>query len=204
MTMWRSMVAVVLAAALGAAVPAQAQDASWKRCTEAGVEIRIASCTSLIDSGRLSPRELPNAHYLRAAAYMGKGQFDEAIKDYNVVIRLAPGEAAGWNGHCFARAIVDQLDAALKDCNEALRLQPADAEMLDSRGFVHLKTNRLDAAIADFNAALKLDARKAHALFGRGVAYRRKGDAATGAADVAAARAIQADIGRQYAKHGVR
>ena len=40
-------------------------------------------------------------------------------------------------------------------------------------------------------------------MYGRGLAKRKKGDQAGGDADIAAARAIQADIADEYAKYGM-
>jgi tetratricopeptide (TPR) repeat protein len=91
----------------------------------------------------------------------------------------------------------------LADCKEALELQPNDEDYLDSRGFTYLKLAQLDNAIADYTAALKLNPRKATSLYGRGIAELRKGDTAKGNDDVAAAKAIQADIAETIAALGV-
>jgi hypothetical protein len=62
----------------------------------------------------------------------------------------------------------------------------------------------LDAAIADYDSALKLQPQTASSLYGRGVAKRKKGDSSGGNADIAAARAIQANIGEEFARDGVK
>jgi hypothetical protein len=41
-------------------------------------------------------------------------------------------------------------------------------------------------------------------LYGRGVAKRRKGDVAGGNADIAAARAIKADVAAEFARYGLQ
>jgi hypothetical protein len=49
---------------------------------------------------------------------------------------------------------------------------------------------------------LKINPRRAGPLYGRGLAKRKNGDQAGGDADIAAARAIRADIADEYAKYG--
>jgi hypothetical protein len=51
---------------------------------------------------------------------------------------------------------------------------------------------------------LKLDPKKAASLYGRGVAKLKKGDSTAGNDDVAAAKAIQADIAEELAKYGIQ
>jgi hypothetical protein len=56
----------------------------------------------------------------------------------------------------------------------------------------------------DFDAALKRDAKLPSALYGRGFAKSKKGNAAGSKSDIAAAQAIKADVGAEYARFGVR
>jgi tetratricopeptide (TPR) repeat protein len=116
---------------------------------------------------------------------------------------LQPANAAAWNSRCWTRAVIGQLQTALSDCNEALRLRPDYVHALDSRAFIHLKSGRYDEAIADYDAALRLDPKKVASLYGRGMAKRRKQDLAGGNADIAAARAIKADVSAEFARYGV-
>ena len=61
----------------------------------------------------------------------------------------------------------------------------------------------LDDAVADYDEALKLNPKQAGSLYGRGLAKLKKGDAGGGEADIAAAKAIQADIAEEFARYGV-
>jgi Flp pilus assembly protein TadD len=63
---------------------------------------------------------------------------------------------------------------------------------------------RLDDAVRDFDAALELAPKTASSLYGRGVAKIRRGDTAGGNADVAAAKAIQANITEEMAGYGIK
>jgi tetratricopeptide (TPR) repeat protein len=142
------------------------------------------------------------AYFNRGNANLGKSHYDHAIDDYNQAIKLKADFAAAFDNRCWARAVVGILKSALADCNEALRLLPNNAATLDSRGFVFLKMTNFDAAVSDYDAALRTDPKLAFALYGRGLARVRNGDP-SGEADIAAAKALQADIAEEYARYGM-
>jgi tetratricopeptide (TPR) repeat protein len=145
----------------------------------------------------------PEAHLNRGNAYLGKGQYDHAIDDYNQAIKLKADFGPAFDNRCWARAVVGILKPALADCNEALRLMPNNAATLDSRGFVFLKMTHFDAAVSDYNAALQINPKVAFALYGRGLARLKNADPA-GETDIAAAKALQADIAEEYARYGLQ
>jgi formylglycine-generating enzyme required for sulfatase activity/tetratricopeptide (TPR) repeat protein len=143
------------------------------------------------------------AYFRRGFAYSRKGEPDRAIADYTQAIALDPKNPGALNNRCYDNAIIGQLQAALADCNQSLQLRPNDAGTLDSRGSTFLKLGQFDNAIADYNAALKVDPKTATSLYGRGVAEMKKGNSAVGDTDIAAAKAIQADVADQMAAFGV-
>jgi tetratricopeptide (TPR) repeat protein len=144
----------------------------------------------------------PDAYFNRGNAYLGKSQYASAIDDYNQALKMKADFAPALDNRCWARAVVGILKPALADCNEALRLMPGNAATLHSRGFIYLKMTQFDAAVSDYDAALRTEPQAAFALYGRGLARIRNEDA-TGESDVAAAKAIQADIAEEYARYGV-
>ena len=78
---------------------------------------------------------------------------------------------------------------------------------LDSRGLTYLKMGQWDSAIDDYddyNEALRIDPKLASSLYGRGLAKLKKGDATGANADIAAARAIEANIVGEFARYGVQ
>jgi TPR repeat protein len=132
------------------------------------------------------------------------GNYGEAIRNFDELIRRDPGDPEALNNRCWTRAITGDLDNALKDCDQALRLRPRYGDAFDSRGFVNLKLGRADNAIDDYGAALSLDPRRASSLYGRGIAKTRRGDTDAGKRDIAAAKAIQATIADEFAGYGIR
>jgi tetratricopeptide (TPR) repeat protein len=149
---------------------------------------------------RLDPKFAP-AFYNRAITYESNKDYDRAIADYTEAIHLTPDNPSYWNNLCWSRAVAGQFEQAVKDCNESLILRPNESDTFDSRGFAYLKSGDFDRAIADYDAALRLDPKKAGSLYGRGFAKRKKGDM-TGNADIAAAKAIRANIVEEYAAYG--
>src|SRR6516162_9233986 len=143
------------------------------------------------------------AYINRGNAQLGKGHYDRAIDDYNQAIKLKADFAPAFDNRCWARAVVGILKQALADCNQALRLMPNNAATLDSRAFIFLKMTHFDAAVSDYDAALRIDPKLAFALYGRGLARLKNGDP-SGEADIAAAKALQADIAEEYARYGMQ
>jgi tetratricopeptide (TPR) repeat protein len=83
-------------------------------------------------------------------------------------------------------------------------LKPNNADTLDSRGLTYFKLGQLDDALADYDAALKINPRAAGSLYMRGIIKLTKGDNAGGRSDIAAAKAVQANIGEEFARYGVK
>jgi tetratricopeptide (TPR) repeat protein len=142
--------------------------------------------------------------YNTAQQLTRSGNFAEAIKNLDDVIRFNPADPEALNNRCWARAIVGDLTNALRDCNQALAIRPRYADALDSRGFVNLKLGRPDNAIEDYDAALSVDPKRASSLYGRGVARTRRGDAAAGNTDIGTAKLLQAGIAEEFSRYGIR
>ncbi len=142
--------------------------------------------------------------YNTAQQLTRSGNFAEAIRNLDDVIRFNPADPEALNNRCWARAIVGDLNNALRDCNQALAIRPRYADALDSRGFVNLKLGRADNAIEDYDAALAVDPKRASSLYGRGIARTRRGDTAAGNNDIGSAKSIQAGIADEFSRYGIR
>jgi tetratricopeptide (TPR) repeat protein len=141
------------------------------------------------------------AYYKRGQVYAQKGAYSLAVKDFDEVIAANRQDVEAYNNRCWTNAAGGDLQSGLKDCNEALRLRPGFVDALDSRGLINLKLARLEAAISDYSAALQTNPRSVSSLFGRGVAKQRSGT--DGAADINAAKSLDPDIAKEFAKYGV-
>jgi tetratricopeptide (TPR) repeat protein len=166
-------------------------------------DLRISGCTAVIQSGRLSSKQLAEIFKTRGTVYFYKRDYDRSIEDYAQAIKLDPLNSEIFDNRCWTYATVNKLQEALKDCNESLRLRPNFASTLDTLGFVYLKLGQFDQAIATYNSALQIDPKSAYSLYGRGMAELKTGKTAAGQADIAASKAIK-DVAEEMAGYGVK
>jgi len=96
-----------------------------------------------------------------------------------------------------------ELEKALVDCDKAAKLVPNNIDVLDTKGFVYLKMGDFAKARTEYDNALKLDPNHARALYGKGLARIKAGDKG-GEADLAAATRIDANIGADFTKFGIK
>jgi tetratricopeptide (TPR) repeat protein len=200
------LIASVMARASLAQAPVAPAATPEQLCVNASgqftAEQRISGCTAAILSGKYRGAPLATYYTYRAVAYDEEDEYEKAVADYLQAIRLEP-TLRRHDALCSSRSILGQLDLALADCNAALKIAPRDADALDSRGFVYLKLGRFDEAIIDYNAALSVRPSFQNALFGRGIARLRTGDTAGGNADIAAAKALEAEVAERFGDYGV-
>src|SRR5438105_3130181 len=99
------------------------QDRDWDACRGADIEIRIASCTSVINRGdRESPAKRAIAYNNRGVSYNSKDDYDRAIQDFNDSIQLDPKIGAAYNNRGFAYSKKGDLDRAIRDYDASIRV----------------------------------------------------------------------------------
>jgi len=99
----------------------------------------------------------------------------------------------------------DQRIAACTRVIDSGRLQDdAVAWAYGNRALAYYNKQDYDHAIADFDQVIRINPQIADMLYGRGMSKLRKGDRANGNADIAAARAMQADVAKAFERYGVR
>jgi tetratricopeptide (TPR) repeat protein len=140
----------------------------------------------------------------RGIAYQGSGRKGDAARSFAAARSAAGSDPVGLNELCWSKAIYDAaLTSALEDCDASLRAAPDLAAAMDSRGFVLFRLGRYAEALVDYDKAIAARPRQAESLYVRGLVKRHLGKSAEGDADVAAARAIDADVPKQFADYGV-
>ena len=70
----------------------------------------------------------------RGMAYRDKGQYDQAISDYNKALGINPRYAYAYNNRGIAYGDKGQYDQAISDFNKALEVNPRYAEAYNNRG----------------------------------------------------------------------
>ncbi len=117
----------------------------------------------------LPRQKLIAAHELRGNCLTEKGQYDQAIGDFDIVLRMRPDEQEGLLGRGNAYAKRGDNGKAIQDYTEALRLYPQFPEAHVDRGLVYKWTKQYDKAESDFNDALALRPNDENTLRSRGM-----------------------------------
>ena len=146
---------------------------------------KIVACSSVItDAPPREPQALAGIYLSRGNAYLGKRQFDQAVADFDQVIKLNPGSTDGY----FGRGLAFQAQATTADdtsLNEGsfaaravaaytkvLELRPQSAGAASNRGQIYLRARRYDLAIADFSQAMQINPNNPTFVTNRALAYK--------------------------------
>jgi len=116
----------------------------------------------------------------RAAAYLGREDFEKAIADLTKVIELDPNDANGFKDRAKAflgiRRNSQNIQNAIKDFSSAIDLEPKDAEAYGIRGEAYAGLGLSEKANADFEKALSLKPADAQVLLNQGKFYFNSND----------------------------
>ena len=86
-----------------------------------------------------------------------QGRFEDAIREYDEVIRLEPHRIEAYNNRGRAYLNLDQAQEAIADFDQVLRLDPQLAEAYYNRGLANSNLGQAERANADFAQAIGLD-----------------------------------------------
>lgn len=180
----------------------------WNACAanpKVSDDDRIAGCTAIIQGGKEADVYLATAYQYRGNAYARKGDNEHAIQDYAQAIALTPESkddaARATRSELFrlrgyASATKGDLDGGIQDFGEAIRLYGGNAAAFGDRGEAYYFQGKYDLAGQDLDQAITLQPRNAEALYYRALTKHKTGDGAGAKADLAAARAIDPEIGK--------
>ncbi len=78
-----------------------------------------------------------DAYLNRGIVYQRKGQYDQAISDYNKALEINPRFAKAYNNRGLAYKKKGKYDQAISDYNKALEINPRYADAYLHRGIVY-------------------------------------------------------------------
>lgn len=140
----------------------------------------------------------------RGIAYAQSGQPIEANKDFAAAREAIGAHSNGLNDLCWNKVMLGMaLDAALDDCDAAIKISPEAGYILDTRGLLLLRMKRFAEAVDAYDKALLVQPRLAESLYGRGLAKRHLDKMVEGDADIAAAKAIDVGIEKDFTALGI-
>jgi tetratricopeptide (TPR) repeat protein len=157
------------------------------RCVNATDREGIAACDRVIASGETGAHGRAVAYSYRGRARLNIGEYDRAIADFDVSIRLDPASAWTFNNRGSAWYFKGDADRAIADFDEAIQRDPAYALAYHNRGEVRNDKGDFNGAIADYGTAIRLDPDYTAAYTDRALAYQRIGDLAQAGQDFRAA-----------------
>ena len=101
-----------------------------------------------------------------------KKHWDEAIADYNQMVRLEPSNPGHYKIRGDAYFSHQDSHHAIADFSESIRLKPTLAYCFSQRGWAYYWQKEYGRAISDFDKAIELDSTKASTFNGRGRTYK--------------------------------
>jgi tetratricopeptide (TPR) repeat protein len=98
----------------------------------------------------INPR-IAEDYYNRGDAYRSKGQYDQAIADYNNALEMNPRYAEAYNNRGMVNMAKGQYDEAIADFNKALQINPMLALAYGNRGRAYYFKKEYDKSWDDIN-----------------------------------------------------
>ena len=116
-----------------------------------------------------------DAHNCLGRAWFSQGRLDEAIREFQEVVRLNPGFAEAYNSLGHSLAARGRVDEAVACYQKALEIRPDYNVTQINLGDLLSQNGRVDEAMARYQKALEIDSNDLVAINNLGTALRQKG-----------------------------
>ncbi len=149
----------ILIMAGGACGAARADGISdGQRCAATGndPDVAINYCVRAIYSGDLNGEQLAATFYNRGVEYKKKGDYEQAIKDFDSAIKLRPDFVRAYNSRGVAYFETGEDALAIADFDGAIEMMPGEASLRRNRGMIRFYRSEFAAAAPDMRAAMQL------------------------------------------------
>ena len=144
-----------------------------------GRAIRVSAAAGLHGAS------LATLYSTRGRAYTARSEFQSAISDLDVALRLNPASAIAYNYRGAAHHAQGRYRLALEDYERAIELFPHYAEAFRNRGTSHYFRGDAEHAAADYSRAIALNSADPEPVALRGLARYERGLFAKAAQDFA-------------------
>lgn len=116
-------------------------------------------------------QSLIRRHYNKAVAYTQRRQLEEAVKEYQAILRLTPSDPKAHLslGDCYYKQ--GHLDKASHEYQTALRLKPENAKGYYRLGLIYKQLAQWDRALMAFQNAVRFAPEHPRAHYFLGMAY---------------------------------
>lgn len=116
------------------------------------------------------------AYLGRGRAFLGKGDYDQAINDFSKAVTLKPDHGEAYKNLTDAFSKKDDSDQAIVNYNKSIDLKPDYLEAYKGRARSHRKKKDFEHALYDCNQIIDLEKHSAASYNFRGVIYDEKED----------------------------
>ena len=114
--------------------------------------------------------QVAHAYYQRGMALIDKQDYEGALNDFNMTMRINPKEPRAYLGRGATNLKKGDVKQAVADLDEAIKLAPGLAFAYFERGTAYHAVDDFQHAIADYGEAIKLDPKDPIAFINRGMA----------------------------------
>lgn len=107
----------------------------------------------------------------RGVAKFKLGLYHDAIKDYDLAIKLSDRNYQAYFNRALANKKLEDNKLALKDYDKAIEVNPHSSDAYNNRGVIKFDLGNYDGAIADYNKAIQLNENDADGYNNRGLVH---------------------------------
>lgn len=97
-----------------------------------------------------------NLEYRRGNLRLEDGAFEQALAEFDTVLRGEPAHAPSHLGRALALMSLQRFDEALEALDTAIAVEPGFAAAFANRGILHDRMGRAEEALRDYRQALTL------------------------------------------------
>ncbi len=132
-------------------------------------------------------------HLDQGTTYLGQGHYDQAIAEFDAMIKIDPREPHSYIGRGLVYMYESKFDQSLANFNQAIQLDATIAVAYRDRGLAYYFSGGYDTALADMEKAIEIDPKAAQSYLGRGLVFEKKGSKDNAIADFTKALALSQD-----------
>jgi tetratricopeptide (TPR) repeat protein len=167
-------------------------------------QVAVATCTQLIENGKLTGRALARAYLTRMLARAMAGTPDDAqiIADATAVIENDPEVALAYWLRADSYHRTGDDDRALQDATKFIELDPANWDALKFRGSIYVAKGDYERALADATKVVEMVPRIASAYADRAWMYLKAGRTTEALSDLSQALSLPHPVCTHYFQRG--
>jgi tetratricopeptide (TPR) repeat protein len=158
---------------------------------------QISQNSALAQTAEISEQAIQHKLFKQGTNALGKGEFQQAIRDFSQAISITDYQAA-YTFRGLSYAALKNYSAAIQDYNKALSMNPRDPISYESRGQSYAAMKNYSSAIRDYTKSIAITPNYVFAYIGRGNAYRDLKDYSSAIRDYTQAIAIAPNLADIY------